>query len=292
MDGVVNPESPRPAGAHRVVEQKVVAPFLRWAGSKRRLVPELLEWMPAQMRAYHEPFMGSAALFFARKPLCQAFLTDANTCLTRTFSAIREDVDAVIVPLRAYATMYERHGAAFYDHVRAQWSEDMSDPDLAATFIFFNKTNFNGIWRVNASGGYNVPAGKFERSPAICDENALRACSKALAMSTIVNSDFRAVETRAGAGDFVYFDSPYIPVSDTADFTAYTREGFTRADQTALRDLALRLKKRQVNVVLSNSDTPTTRELYAGFELRQIERRGGMNSDVTKRQAVAELLIR
>ena len=292
VDTEAIPEGPRPAGAHQPVEQKVIAPFLRWAGGKRRLVPELLKWLPPQMRAYHEPFMGSAALFFARRPVCQAFLTDANTCLTRTFGAIRDDLAAVLEPLRFHAKMYGEHGIAWYDHVRKSWSEEMTSPELAAAFIFFNKTNFNGIWRVNGSGTYNVPAGKFARTPNICDQDALLACCRAMAMTTIINCDFRTVETRAAQNDFVYFDPPYVPLSKSADFTSYTKDDFTDSDQQALRDLALRLKKKGVHVVLSNSDSPRVRELYAGFEIREITRGGGMNSDTAKRDSVKELLIR
>ena len=291
VDTVPIPQSPPTAGRHRVVEQKVIQPFIRWAGSKRKLVPELLKWIPAQVSRYHEPFIGSGALFFAFKPF-NAILSDANTRLTRTYHAIKEDIEDVLAPLRVYASMYEQHGVAFYNHVRDNASDDMSDAEMAAWFIFMNKTNFNGIWRVNAANKYNVPAGKFANPPTVCDEAGLRACSKALASATIINSDFRDVEQRAAPGAFVYFDPPYIPVSDSSDFTKYTKDDFVWTDQVALRDLALRLKKKGVNVVLSNSDTSHTRELYAGFEIREVERGGGMNSDPTKRQAVKELLIR
>lgn len=294
MDTEQNPEPARTAGRHRVVDTPVIQPFLRWTGGKKRLVPEILKWAPPQRRAFHEPFMGSAALFFALRPLCQTFLCDANTNLTRTFGAVQSDVDEVIARLKIYADMYTKHGEVFYYHVRDGWSEDMESPDLAATFIFLNKTNFNGIWRVNAKGEYNVPAGKFNNPPTVCDEPRLRACSEALRNATIINCDFRTVETRAVAGDWVYFDPPYVPTSSTSEFTAYTAGGFDDNAQIALRDLALRLKRKGVYVTLSNSDAPRVRELYAGpgWEIREITRAGGMNSDSTKRQAVAELLIR
>lgn len=267
--------------------------FLRWTGSKRRLVPELLKWVPADFRCYHEPFLGSGSLFFALRPKHGAILSDANTRLTCTFGAIQRDLDAVLAPLRVYAEMYAKHGPAFYMHARDAVSVDeMSTPELAAWFVFMNKAGWNGLWRENASHKYNVPAGKFAKPPTVCDESTLRACSAALLNATIVNSDFREVERRAVTGDLVYCDPPYIPVSKTADFTAYTADGFTHADQIALRDLALRLKRRGVHVVLSNSDTPATRELYQGFEIREVSRSGGINSDAAKRGRVGELLIR
>lgn len=271
-------------------------PFLRWVGGKRALVPSLLEWVPEDFRVYHEPFLGSAALFFTLThwhSRLRAILSDANTRLTRTFNAIQQDVDAVLPPLRIYAEMYEKHGSAFYLHARDSIDPDLlSDPEMAAWFIFTNKTGFNGIYRVNSSGKYNVPPGRFASPPVVCDEPVLRACSAALAGALIVNSDFRAVEQRAQPGDLVYFDSPYIATSPTADFTTYTAGGFAPADQVALRDLALRLKQRDVRVLLSNSDTPMTRDLYQAFEVRPITRSGGVNSDATKRGRVTELMIR
>ena len=247
--------------------------------------------VPETFGTYHEPFLGSGALFFALQPP-RAILSDANNRLTCTFGAIQRDLDLVLPSLRVYAEMYAKHGAPFYLHARGADLDAMESHELAALFIFLNKTGFNGLWRVNASGKYNVPAGEFKHPPTVCDEPRLRACSKALAGATIVNSDFRAVEQRAQPGDFVYFDSPYIPVSKTADFTNYTAAGFKHSDHTALRDLALRLKRRGVHVLLSNSDTPVTRELYTGFELHAISRGGGMNADTAKRGRVGELLIR
>lgn len=270
-----------------------VKPFLRWVGSKARILPELLKWVPEHFGTYHEAFLGSGALFFALQPKHGAILSDANNRLTCTFGAIQRDLGAVLEPLQVYARMYAEHGAAFYMYARdAVNVDDMSAPELAAWVVFMNKTGFQGLWRVNAAGKYNVPSGKFVHPPTICDEPRLRACSEALLNATVINSDFRETERRAVAGDFVYCDSPYIPVSKTAEFTTYTAGGFRHTDQTALRDMALRLKARGVHVLLSNSDTPTTRELYKSFELREITRPGGMNSDVTKRGKVGELLIR
>ena len=274
------------------IDASPTKPFLRWVGGKRSLVPLILPHIPKRFGTYHEPFMGSAALFFALRP-ARAVLSDANTRLTRTFGGIQDSLEEVLVPLHIYAEMYEKHGPAFYSHARDSIDPDaLTTPELAAWFVFMNKTGFNGIYRVNASGKYNVPPGKFAKLPTVCDESHLRACSAALANTTIVNSDFRAVERRAQPDDFVYFDSPYIPTSATADFTAYTAGGFHPADQVALRDLALRLKHRGVHVMLSNSDTQTTRDLYRDFEIIEISRSGGLNSDTTKRGRVTELLIR
>lgn len=271
-------------------------PFVRWSGGKGKLLPELLKWIPENFGSYHEPFLGSGALYFElqhQRPDLRATLSDANTWLTCAFGAIQRDVEDVFVPLRIYAEMYAKHGAPFYTHARDNFSPvNATGAEIAAFFVFALKTNFNGIWRVNRAGRYNVPAGRFKTPPHVCDEPLLRACSAALANATIVNSDFREVERRAQPGDFVYADCPYYPTSHTADFTSYTAGGFSQADQVALRDLALRLKRNGVHVVLSNSDVPAVRDLYAAFEIREITRSGGINSDPTKRGKVSELLIR
>lgn len=267
-------------------------PFLRWVGSKRKLVSTIREWLPPQWVCYHEPFLGSGALFFDLKPH-YAILSDLNTRLTVTYGVVQRNLDALLEPLRVHADMYTKHGAAYYTHVRNNSDPDtMVDHELAAWFIFMNRTGFNGVYRVNSTGKYNVPAGAFASPPTVCDEELLREAKATLATATVVNCDFRATEERAARGDFVYCDSPYIPTSETADFTSYTKEGFGLPQQIALRDMALRLKKKGVYVLLSNSDTPRTRELYAGFELREIQRTGSVNSDVEKRQKVSELLIR
>lgn len=273
-------------------------PFVRWVGSKAKLLPEILKWVPETFNTYHEVFLGSGALFFElqhQRPNLRAVLSDANTWLTCTFGAIQRDVEEVFAPLRVYAEMYGKHGAPFYLHARDNFSVDQATgPEIAAFFVFMMKTGFNGVFRVNRTGKYNVPPGRFAKPPTVCDETLLRACSTALTGATIVNSDFREVERRAQPGDLIYADPVYIPSSDTADFTSYTKSGFTLKDHTDLRDLMLRCKRRGIYVLISNSDTPTTRTLYEGpeWEIREVKRSGAVNSDATKRQAVTELLIR
>lgn len=269
-----------------------VKPFLRWCGSKRKLLPEIREWLPPSFNRYHECFLGSGALYFDLAPR-DAVLSDLNNWLTVTYGAIQRNLDAVLVPLRVYAEMYTKHGAAFYYHVRDSVDPNtMDDHELAALFVFLNRTGFNGVFRVNADGKYNVPAGKFANPPTVCDEPTLRATAEALAPALIVNSDFRASEERVQPGDLWAADPPYFPTSETADFTKYTKDGFGLAQQIALRDMALRLKRKGVYVLLHNSDTPRVRELYSAFEIREVQRSGGVNSNTEKRQPVKELLIR
>lgn len=268
-------------------------PFVRWVGSKQQLLPVLREWLPKRFSIYAEPFVGGGALFFATQPR-HATLSDMNLCLVRTYRAIQSDVDGVIATLRTYADAFTRHGAEaerLYYHLRNNVSPDaMTDTELAAWFICLNKTNFNGLYRVNASGKMNVPYGH-RKNPLICDEVTLRACSAALERVTIIHKDFR--ETNLPSGSVVYFDPPYAPMSTTSDFTSYTTGGFGPQDQKDLRDLALRLKNRGVHVLLSNSSAPLIRDLYKdGFEIREVQARRNVNANAAGRVAVTELLIR
>jgi DNA adenine methylase len=228
-------------------------PFVKWVGGKRRLVPELLRQAPRSFGRYHEPFVGGGALFFG---------------------------------------LAESHDKDQYYSVRALSVDGMEDDaDVAAWFIYLNKTGFNGLYRVNRRGLFNVPMGRY-KNPNICDDENLRVCSRALAGVDIRHEGFDAVTERAEPGDFVYFDPPYVPVSDTANFTAYTRSGFGPAEQEKLRDVARRLKDNGVRVIVSNSDTAPVRSLYRrGFRQRQVLVGRAINSKATARGAVPELII-
>jgi len=264
-------------------------PFLTWAGSKASLVPELLSGLPRGYKTYHEPFVGSGALFFALQP-ARAVLSDANATLVRTYQGIQADPHGVCAALEQHT---QQHCAAWYYGMRAlDPAEAPSLRDVAAWMIYMNKAGFNGLWRVNSKGRLNTPIGKTANGapPAILDRETILACSRALFGHTLLHADFRLVEERAAPGDLIYFDPPYAPITEDS-FTAYTVDGFSAQDQTDLRDLALRLKHRGVHVLLSNS--PTVTPLYAdGFEIRAISRSGGMNSKADGRGRVEELLIR
>ncbi len=263
----------------------VPRPFLKWAGGKRQLLPELLAQLPAQRRTYHEPFLGGGALFFKLQP-DRAVLSDLNERLIRTYRAVRDDVEAVVKALRECPNDKD-----FFLRMRARDIDSANDIELAAWFIFLNKTGFNGLYRVNSSGGFNVPMGRYA-NPKILDTANLRNCSHALQDTGVECEGFTAVLDRAVAGDAVYCDPPYVPLSSTASFTAYTKAGFGPQDQVALRDMALALKGRGVTVILSNHDTPEVRELYAdGFELSRIMVARAINSAANKRGGVGELII-
>lgn len=260
-------------------------PFVKWAGGKRRLAPALLQHLPVRYGTYHEPFAGGAALFYTLRP-GSAVLSDINERLVRTYVAIRDDVNAVISRLRTYPNEKE-----FFLQMRRRAIDGRPDAEVAAWLIYLLKTCFNGLYRVNTNNRFNAPFGKHKR-PLICDEPNLRACSDALQGVDICHEDFANVLNRVQPGDVVYFDPPYVPVSETSSFTEYGPDGFSRDDQRRLRDVALKLKARGVHVVISNSDAQEVRGLYAnGFTIATVQAPRTINSKVSGRGKVIELII-
>lgn len=260
-------------------------PFIKWVGGKRQLLDRMMRYVPKRYGTYHEPFIGGGALFFELVPP-RAILSDFNARLIRTYRGIRDEAERVIELLGSYP-----HDKGFFLEMRAVDIDACTDAEVAAWFIYLNKTGFNGLYRVNRRNVFNVPFGDY-KNPNICDADNLRACSRALRKAKLEVSSFEAVLDRAEAGDFVYFDPPYVPLSVTSDFTSYTSAGFDMQDQIKLRDVARELKKRKVHVLLSNSSAEAVRELYADFELIEVTATRAINSKGEGRGRVAELLIR
>lgn len=264
-------------------------PVLKWAGGKGRLLPELLPRLPQSFNAYHEPFIGGGALFFAlagQGRVGRAYLSDANPSLIDVYLALRDRVDEVIALLQDH--VYERE---HYYRVRARRPADLSLPERAARVVYLNKTCYNGLYRENRRGEFNVPFGRY-KNPTICDEPNLRAASRVLQGVDIARRHFSTVLDHAQSGDFVYFDPPYHPVSATANFTAYDRSGFGPDDQRQLREVFAALGDKGVRAMLSNSDTPFIRELYDGFQIDQVFVARAVNSKANGRGKVAEVIIR
>lgn len=269
--------------------QPVARPILKWAGGKGRLLPELLGRAPDHFSTYHEPFIGGGAMFFAlagQGRIEQAYLSDANASLIDVYVALRDGVEELIAALRGH--VYERE---HYYRVRALWPGDLSLPERAARIIYLNKTCYNGLYRENKRGEFNVPFGRY-KNPTICDEPNLRAASRVLQGVDIARRPFSTIVDYAQEGDFVYFDPPYHPLSATANFTAYDRAGFGPDDQRQLRDVFAALAGRGVRAMLSNSDTPFIRELYAGFAIDQVHVARAVNSKANGRGKVAEVIVR
>jgi DNA adenine methylase len=264
-------------------------PFLKWVGGKTQLLQQIDPLLPRTFRHYFEPFVGGAALFFdlrVRRPDMPAFLSDVNAELVDCYVAIRDHVDTVIDELREH-----RYESDYYYAVRAWKPAELSVAKRAARTIFLNKTGYNGLYRVNRSGQFNVPFGRMT-NPLFCDVENLRACSRALRGVSIENSDFSSILKRAKKGDFVYFDPPYVPVSSTSDFTSYIPGGFGDGEQRKLAKVFAKLAAREVNVMLSNSDTPFVRELYAEFRIDVVYASRSVNSNAARRGKLPEVVVR
>jgi DNA adenine methylase len=275
------------------VEQqpRVAAPFVKWAGGKGRLLSQLRPLLPSGVEhmRHVEPFVGGGALFFSRRP-ARALLTDINPALVATYWAIRDDVDGVIEALRGLA---DRHCRESYYQIRERYNEGrhVSVSKRAAMFIYLNKTCFNGLHRVNRKGEFNVPVGSY-KNPRILNEDALRAASQALEGAQLRCEPFDALVENAKPGDFIYFDPPYEPVSETASFTSYACDGFSREDQTRLRDVYQALHRRGCKLMLSNSDVPFIRKLYRNFCIDSVAAPRAINCNAKKRGKVSEVLVR
>lgn len=266
--------------------EAVARPFIKWVGGKRQLVERMKRYVPDRFGTYHEPFVGGGALFFELLPP-RAILSDVNERLIRTYRGVRDEPEKVIERLREYP-----HEKEFFLEMRAKDIDASEhDDEVAAWFIYLNKTGYNGLYRVNSRNIFNVPFGDY-KNPRICDAGNIRACSRALQNVKLEVSSFDAVLDRAKPGDFVYFDPPYVPLSVTSYFTSYTSQGFDMQDQVELRDVALELKKRDVHVLLSNSSAEAVRELYSDFERIEVGATRMVNSKADARGSVIELLIR
>ena len=266
-------------------------PFVKWVGGKRSLIKQLATRLPDRFNAYCEPFLGGGALFFALRSItgggADSFcLSDINLDLITAYQVIQRDAAPLIAKLRQHA---QKHNREYYYSTRKQ--HHLQDRiETAARFIYLNKTCFNGLWRVNSKGEFNVPMGS-DPKPAICQEDNLRACHDALQGVDIRWQDFR--KTRAAKGDLVYFDPPYHPLNATSSFTSYAVNGFTPQDQTELRDLCLALDRQGVKLMVSNSDTAFIHELYQSpiFNIATVQAPRMVNRNPDKRGAVNELLI-
>jgi DNA adenine methylase len=264
----------------------VPRPFLKWVGGKGQLIDRMLPLVPSFSGTYHEPFLGGGALFFALRPR-RAILCDSNRRLVRTYRGLRDDPEEVIRRLRE--SPYDKD---YYLAQRDRAIDEVSDVDVAIWLIYLNRTGFNGLYRVNRRDQFNVPFGRHVR-PLICDEANLRACSTVLQRAQVLHDTFESVEDRARPGDFVYFDPPYEPVSSTSRFTSYTSIGFSLEDQCRLRDLSLRLKRRGVQVLISNSAARPVYDLYHDhFEIQEVQALRKVNCRRDGRGRITELLIR
>lgn len=295
----------------------MVRPLLKWAGGKRQLLPALSGHYPTTFTRYIEPFFGSGAVFFdlcGRGALagCAAKLADVNPDLVGCYRVLRDQVEEVIAALARLEREHRRRGDACYYDVRDERFNptrmqlrasaapaDGYTPELAAMLIFLNRTGFNGLYRLNSRGDFNVPAGRYA-DPRICDPDHLRTVARVLQTRgvTIETAPFDVTLADAGEGDFVYCDPPYAPLSKTASFAHYTAGGFSAFDQRRLQQAVVAASRRGAHVLLSNSSAPEIIDLYtnrdaqrAGLMLRLVPARRAINSRAALRGPVNEVIV-
>ena len=260
------------------------APFLKWAGGKHQLLDELVPLVPGVRGHYVEPFVGGGALFFAMRPV-NSVLCDANEELINAYTVVRDDVNALIEVLGRHVNE-ERY---FYE-IRSQDPGALDEVERASRLIYLNRTCFNGLYRVNQDGEFNVPFANYA-NPTICQTEVLEAASLALQGTDLVAGDFVVVLEAMEPGDFAYLDPPYLPAGGYADFRRYHRTPFSTDDQQRLADWFGELDFRGCRVMASNSYTEATPELYKGWNIRKVEARRNINSSSEGRGAVAEAVI-
>ncbi len=273
-------------------EAMLPKPFLKWVGGKRQLVPELLVRIEKldEFGRYHEPFVGGGALFFelARRNALgrkKAYLSDSNPNLIAAYKGVQEDVDGLVDLLETHKA---KHSPEYYYEVRGE--KPTSNIARAARIIYMNKTCYNGLYRENSRGEFNVPVGRY-KNPLICDAPALRAASTALKHAKLTVAHFDKVRENAEAGDLVYFDPPYVPVSKTASFTDYAAGGFGMDMQEHLAEVFAELDANGVHVLLSNSMTKIVEDLYKKFRVESVYATRAINSRADRRGKIAEALI-
>jgi DNA adenine methylase len=296
----------------RIIEpdSSAVRPLLKWAGGKRQLLPKLRGYYPQQYARYIEPFFGSGAVFFdlhSSGALAgrRAWLVDDNADLIGCYRMLVDRTEDVIAALAELARGHADGGSEFYYEVRdgrfnpVRAASRAYTPELAAMLIYMNRTGFNGLFRLNRLGEFNVPAGRYV-NPRICNEVHLRAVAAALRPSHVIveHGPFDGALAKAGRGDFVYCDPPYAPISPTACFANYTAKGFTAADQLRLQAALIAAAKRGATIVLSNSSAPEIERLYSGPEavkarlrIERVAARRAINSRADARGPIDELVI-
>jgi len=272
-----------------------LSPFVKWAGGKASLLPDLLRHVPSHLSSYYEPFLGGGALFFAicaRGTSFNAQLSDINNELIDTYRVIRDKPDELIQLLSEF--QHECYGSkdpASYFYEKRAWRPS-SVIESAARLIFLNKTCYNGLYRVNSRGEFNVPFGRYKK-PRILNAENIRAVSRALrdTNADLRSADYRTSLSTCGKGDFVYLDPPYQPQSKTSSFTDYTPGGFSERDQNELAEEFEKLVDRGSTVLLSNSETPLTTRLYREFEVRSVIVNRPINSVGSGRTGYKELIV-
>lgn len=269
-------------------------PLVKWAGGKRQLQERLLATFPDFTGTYFEPFLGGAAIFFALNPK-KAVLSDVNEGLVNLYKCVQDDYLAVLAEAQKLEKKYNKldldgQSELFYKTRESYNSSERKGLKNAVDFLLLNKAGFNGIYRENSSGGFNVPFGK-RSSLVLATASNLELAAKSLQKAKISIQGFEKVESVAKAGDLVYFDPPYVPLSITSAFTSYSKDGFGEAHQVELSRVFRELSEKGVHVALSNSKTPLVEKLYQGFKLHELSATRQISAKNSGRNSVTELLV-
>ena len=264
-------------------------PFLKWAGGKRQLISQMDQYFPKKFNKYIEPFIGGGAIFFYLLPE-NAILVDINKDLINSYNVVKNDVANLIESLKKHKNEKE-----YYYKIRSvdrdpEIFDEWSDTEKASRTIYMNRCCFNGLYRVNSKGEFNVPFGKY-KNPKFCDKENLLAVNKALKNVSVIHASFEKCLDFAQEEDFIYFDPPYVPISKSANFTSYTKDNFGKEDQLKLFDVFKELDHRGCKVMLSNSYSEFIAELYEEYQIKELKAKRAINSDASKRGAIKELLI-
>ena len=266
-------------GSVKYLNEVKAYPFLKWAGGKRTLIPEIRNKLPKSFNNYYEPFVGGGSVFFSLSDrIKKAYLSDTNHDLMFTYQILKIAPHDLIRELKKYQI---KHGVEFYKRIREQ--DNQSPVKLAARLIYLNKTCYNGLYRVNQSGKFNVPIGKYT-NPTICDEENLLNVGKVLKQTTLNVHSFGCIKPKQG--DLVYCDPPY-----DETFTSYTSNGFNESNQRKLKECCDKWKKAGAFVIISNNNTGLIRELYKKYRLIEVKMARSINCNAQKRNKVTELLI-
>lgn len=280
------------SSSRNLKHEPLVQPFVKWVGGKRQLLLSIRPLIPSKIGRYYEPFLGGGAVFLDKQP-SSAVVNDFNSELINCYLVVKNHPEELLVACALHPNTSE-HFYAVREQDRDPKFGLMSPINRAARLLYLNKTCFNGLFRVNSQGQFNVPFGSY-KNPVIAEPTVIKAVSRYLNAAQIEfrNGDFAVAVWDAAKDDFVYFDPPYDPVSDTASFTGYSIDGFSRDQQTRLKEVCDDLTDRGVKLLLSNSDTPFIRELYCDsrYKFQTVQARRNVNSVATGRGKVDEVLV-
>lgn len=276
--------------SNKNMKKEAIPSLIKWAGGKKQLLEQFEPLFPKKIEKYFEPFVGggSVALYLLKThpEIKKIYLSDINTELITVYNVVKQNVEELISLLKKYKL---EHNKEFYYLMRNKNIKELIDVQIAARFIYLNRTCFNGLYRVNSKGGFNVPMGSY-KNPTICNETDLREISKLLQKDDIVTAQFYEAVKSAKTGDFIYFDPPYYPLNKQS-FTTYTKDNFLEKEQEKLAEVFRELDKKGCKVMLSNSDCDFIKNLYKGYKIHFVQATRMINCDATKRGKINEVVI-